>query len=185
MRHLTKAALLIAALGLAACNNPDRFGQGGMDGQNGYGQGQGQGQGGFGQGGVGTSGLGDPNDPRSQAHFQQRIGDRVLFGYDQQTLSGEARQVLSGQAQWLNANPSYAIIMEGHADEKGTREYNIALGARRASSAQDYLISQGVAPGRIRTISYGKERPIEVCSTESCYAQNRRAVTVLSVGAGS
>ena len=180
MRHLTKAALLIAALGLAACNNPDRFGDGsGMNGQPGYGQG------GLGQHGVGTSGLGDPNDPRSQAYFQQRVGDRVLFGYDQQTLSPEARQILSGQAQWLNANPSYAIIMEGHADEKGTREYNIALGARRASSAQDYLISQGVSPSRVRTISYGKERPIEVCSTESCYAQNRRAVTVLSTGAGS
>ncbi len=177
MRHLTKAALLIAALGLAACNNPDRYGQGG-DGTGGAG-------GGFGTGGVGTTGLGDPNDPKSLAYFQQRVGDRVLFAIDQHTLSPEARSVLAGQAQWLNGNPHYAIIVEGHADEQGTREYNLALGARRASAAQDYLVSQGVSPARVRTISYGKERPIEVCSTEECYSKNRRAVTVLSVGAGS
>ena len=108
----------------------------------------------------------------------------MLFGYDQQTLSSDARQVLAGQAQWLNANPSYAIIMEGHADEKGTREYNLALGARRAASAQEFLISQGVSPSRIRTISYGKERPVEVCSTPDCQVRNRRAVTVVAPGAG-
>lgn len=176
MRHLTKAAMLIAALALAACNNPDRFGAGGGDA---YGA-----NGGLGANGIGTNGLGDPNDPRSQAYFQQRIGDRVLFSYDQHTVSTEGRSILTAQAGWLNSNPSYAIIMEGHADEKGTREYNLALGARRAASAQDFLISQGVSPSRIRTISYGKERPLEVCSTESCYAQNRRAVTVLSVGTG-
>jgi len=165
MRHITKAALLVAALGLAACNNPDRFGQGGA-------------------GGVGVSGLGDPNDPRSLAYFQQRVGDRVFFAVDQHTLSPEARSTLAGQAQWLAANPGYAIIMEGHADEQGTREYNLALGARRATAAKDFLVSQGVASGNIRTISYGKERPVEVCSTEACYSRNRRAVTVLSVGAG-
>lgn len=176
MRHLSKVALLVAALGLAACNNPDRFGQGG--------DGAGAGGAGFGAGGVGVSGLGDPNDPKSLAYFQQRVGDRVFFAVDQHTLSPEARGVLSGQAQWLASNPGYAIIMEGHADEQGTREYNLALGARRATSAKDFLVSQGVAPGNIRTISYGKERPVEVCSTEACYTRNRRAVTVLSVGAG-
>jgi peptidoglycan-associated lipoprotein len=93
--------------------------------------------------------------------------------------------VLQGQAQWLNANPAYAIIIEGHADEQGTREYNLALGARRASAVQDFLISQGIAPNRMRTVSYGKERPIEVCSDEACYSKNRRAVTVLSMGAGA
>jgi len=93
--------------------------------------------------------------------------------------------VLQGQAQWLNSNPAYAIIIEGHADEQGTREYNLALGARRASAVQDFLISQGVAPNRMRTVSYGKERPIEVCSDEACYMKNRRAVTVLSMGAGA
>lgn len=185
MRHLSKAALLIAVLGLAACNNPDRYGQGGEG--YGYGQNGQYGQGGYGQGSgfVDTNGLGDPNNPTSIAHFQQRVGDRVHFGNDQHTISDEGRQILNGQARWLASNPQYSIIMEGHADEKGTREYNLALGARRASSAQNYLISQGVQPGRIRTISYGKERPIEVCSTESCYYKNRRAVTVLSQGAGS
>ncbi len=176
MRHLTKVALLVAALGLAACNNPDRFGQGG--------EGTAAGGAGFGAGGVGVSGLGDPNDPKSLAYFQQRVGDRVFLAVDQHTLSDEARGILGGQAQWLASNPGYAIIMEGHADEQGTREYNLALGARRATSAKDYLVSQGVATGNIRTISYGKERPIEVCSTEVCYTRNRRAVTVLSVGAG-
>ena len=176
MTLLPKAFLVVAVLGLAACNNPDRFGAGGAGGAGGVG--------GVGAGGIGTSGLGDPSDPRSIAYFNQAVGDRVLFAVDQSTLSPEARMVLQGQAQWLNANASYAIIIEGHADEQGTREYNLALGARRASAVQDFLISQGVAPNRMRTVSYGKERPIEVCSDEACYQQNRRAVTVLSMGAG-
>ena len=91
---------------------------------------------------------------------------------------------MMGQAQWLNANPTYAVIIEGHADEQGTREYNLSLGAKRAAAVQDFLISQGVAAARMRTISYGKERPLEVCSDEACYAQNRRAVTVLQLGGG-
>lgn len=177
MSFLPKALLLVAAFGLAACNNPNRFGAGGAGGADGFGAG---GAGGF----IDTTGLGDPNDPRSIAFFNQRVGDRVLFAVDQHTLSPQAQQVLAAQAQWLNANPAYAIIIEGHADEQGTREYNLALGARRATSVQNYLISQGVAGNRMRTISYGKERPIEVCSNEACYAQNRRSVTVLSVGGG-
>ena len=175
MTLLPKALLVVAVLGLAACNNPDRFGAGGAGGA---------GAGGIGAGGIGTTGLGDPNDPRSIAYFNQAVGDRVLFAVDQSTLSPEARMVLQGQAQWLNSNPDYAIVIEGHADEQGTREYNLALGARRASAVQDFLISQGVSATRMRTVSYGKERPIEVCSTEACYMQNRRAVTVLSTGAG-
>jgi peptidoglycan-associated lipoprotein len=176
MSLLPKALLVVAALGLAACNNPDRFGAGGAGGA-----GAGAGAGGF----IDTTGLGDPNDPTSIAYFNQRVGDRVLFAVDQHTLSPEAQSVLSGQAQWLAANPSYAVIIEGHADEQGTREYNLSLGARRAASVQNYLISQGVSAGRMRTISYGKERPIEVCSTEECYSKNRRAVTVLSIGSGA
>lgn len=176
MTLLPKALLVVAALGLAACNNPDRFGAGGAGAD---------GAGGFGAGGIGTTGLGDPNDPTSIAYFNQAVGDRVLFAVDQSTLSPEARMVLQGQAQWLSSNPAYAIIIEGHADEQGTREYNLALGARRASAVQDFLISQGVAPNRMRTVSYGKERPIEVCSDEACYSKNRRAVTVLSMGAGA
>ena len=89
---------------------------------------------------------------------------------------------LDGQAGWLQTNNDYLAIIEGHADEQGTREYNLALGARRANAVREYLISKGVASGRIRTVSYGKERPIAVCSDESCYSQNRRAVTVISIG---
>ena len=172
MTLLPKAMLVVAALALAACNNPDRFGAGGGPGGPG------------GPGGIDSMGLGDPNDPTSVAYFQQRLGDRVFFAVDQSTLSGEAQAVLAGQAQWLNANPGYAIIIEGHADEQGTREYNFNLGERRAAAVQQYLISQGVAPNRMRTVSYGKERPVEVCSSEACWAKNRRAVTVLSVGGG-
>ncbi len=178
MTMMPKALLLIAGLALAACNNPDRYGAGGTGAGGAGGAG---GNGGF----IDTTGLGDPSDPRSIAYFNQTVGDRVLFAVDQSTLSGEGRSILAGQAQWLNTNPAYAIILEGHADEQGTREYNLALGARRAAAVQDYLISQGVAASRMRTISYGKERPLEVCSEEACYAKNRRAVTVLSVGAGA
>jgi peptidoglycan-associated lipoprotein len=179
MTLLPKALLLVAALGLAACNNPDRFGAGGG------GAGGAGGAGGFGTGGIDSTGLGGPGDPTSVAYFQQTLGDRVFFAVDQSSLSDTARTTLLGQAQWLQTNSDYAIIIEGHADEQGTREYNLALGARRASAVQDFLISQGVAAGRMRTVSYGKERPIEVCSTEDCYSRNRRAVTVLSMGAGA
>jgi peptidoglycan-associated lipoprotein len=171
---LPKALMVVAALALAACNNPNRFGAGGAGGAGGAAGGA---------GGIGTSGLGDPSNPASPAYFNQTVGDRVFFLVDQSTLTDAARQTLTGQAQWLNANPDYAVIIEGHADEQGTREYNLALGARRASAAQDFLISQGVAPSRMRTVSYGKERPVEICSTEDCYAKNRRAVTVLQIGA--
>ncbi len=174
MTLMPKALLLIAALGLAACNNPDRFGAAGGPVANG-------GAGGF----VDTTGLGDPNNPTSIAYFNQTVGDRVLFAVDQSTLSPEARGILQGQAQWLMSNADYAIIIEGHADEQGTREYNLALGARRAAAVQQFLIAQGVPAGRMKTISYGKERPLEVCSDESCYSRNRRAVTVLSMGSGA
>ncbi len=176
MAYVTKALLIVAALGLAACKNPDRYGAGGAGGAGGNG---------FGAGGVNGSGLGGPNDPTSIAYFQQTLGDRVLFLVDQSSLSDEARGILTRQAQWLQQNPDYAIIIEGHADEQGTREYNLALGARRASSVQNFLISQGVAPTRMRTVSYGKERPVEVCAQEGCFAKNRRAVTVLSMGSGA
>ncbi len=178
---LPKVLLIVAALGLAACNNPNRYGAGsGADGASGA-----NGAGGLNGDGVATSGLGDPNNPGSVAYFNQTVGDRVLFVVDQSTLSDQARGVLNGQAAWLKANPDYAIIIEGHADEQGTREYNIALGARRADSVKNYLIAQGIAGGRMQTVSYGKERPIAVCSDEACYSQNRRAVTVLSLGAGA
>ena len=175
MTLLPKAFLLMAVLGLAACNNPDRYGAGGTDPNAGAVAGA----------GIDKSGLGDPNNPNSVAYFNQTIGDRVLFAVDQSNLSDTARGVLAGQARWMQSNPDYAVIIEGHADEQGTREYNLALGARRASAVQNYLISQGVSAARLRTVSYGKERPLEICSDEACYSQNRRAVTVLSIGAGA
>jgi peptidoglycan-associated lipoprotein len=173
MTILPKVVLLTAVLALAACNNPNRYGAGGAGGAGGA----------AGAGGIGTSGLGDPSNPASPAYFNQTVGDRVFFLVDQSTLTDAARQTLTGQAQWLNANPDYAVIIEGHADEQGTREYNLALGARRAAAVQNFLISQGVPANRLRTISYGKERPLEICSTEECYSKNRRAVTVLQMGA--
>ena len=178
MTLLPKALMIVAVLGLAACNNPNRYGAGGAGAD-------GAGGSGLGGDGVSTSGLGDPSNPASVAYFNQTVGDRVQFVVDQSTLTDEARGVLNGQAAWLNANPDYAIIIEGHADEQGTRDYNIALGARRADSVKNYLIAQGISSSRMQTVSYGKERPIAVCSEESCYAQNRRAVTVLSLGAGA
>ncbi|TDL76335.1 peptidoglycan-associated lipoprotein Pal [Palleronia sediminis] len=178
MRAFTKIALVLGVAGLAACSSPDRFsavGDGsGFPTDPSVGAGLGAGP------GVTGSGI---NDPRSVAYFNQTVGDRILFAVDQSTLSDPARQTLRGQAEWLLANPEYTAIIEGHADEQGTREYNLALGARRAASVRDYLVSVGVSAGRLQTLTYGKERPIEVCSTEDCYAKNRRAVTVIAAGA--
>lgn len=174
MLNLNKAVLLVAALGLAACNNPNRYANGGAGANGAAGAG--------GAGGISSQGLGDASNPASVAYFNQSVGDRVLFLQDQSTLTPEATQILTAQAQWLNKYPDYAIIVEGHADERGTREYNIALGARRAGTVQEFLVSQGVRASRIKTISYGKERPVATCDDESCWSQNRRAVTVLSQG---
>ncbi|MDB6176424.1 peptidoglycan-associated lipoprotein Pal [Paracoccus sp. Z330] len=113
-------------------------------------------------------------------YFASSIGDTVLFPSGQTTLTGEARSVLTRQAEWLNKYTNFNAVVQGHAEETGTREYNLALGARRASAVQEYLIAQGVAAGRIRTLSFGKERPVETCSDEACYAKNRRAVTVVT-----
>ena len=167
MNLLTKAVLLVASLALAACNNP-------RDGE--YEAGMGAG----GTGGFGSTALGDPNDPTSIAYFITTIGDTVHFTVDSSDLSPEGITVLRTQAAWLNANPGYQILIEGHADERGTREYNVALGARRAARVQQFLIAEGVSAVRIRTVSYGKERPIEVCAEQRCWDANRRAVTVVS-----
>ncbi len=159
-----KAMLLTACVGLAACTDPSRVG------------------GGANSGGQIDNGLGSASDPTTAAYFNEVVGDRVLFEVDQSTLTFEGQTVLDGQARWLIANSDYAAVIEGHADEQGTREYNLALGARRASAAREYLVSKGVAGTRLRTVSYGKERPIEICSQEACYSQNRRSVTVISGG---
>jgi peptidoglycan-associated lipoprotein len=117
--------------------------------------------------------------PGSQQDFVVNVGDRVFFEMDSSELSPQARGTLEKQAQWLQNYRSYQFTVEGHADERGTREYNIALGARRAQAVRDYLIARGVEPSRMRTVSYGKERPVAVCNDISCWSQNRRAVTVL------
>jgi peptidoglycan-associated lipoprotein len=117
--------------------------------------------------------------PGSQQDFVVNVGDRVFFDTDSTELSGQARATLDKQAQWLGLYNRYSFTIEGHADERGTREYNIALGARRAQTVRDYLISRGVTAQRMRTISYGKERPVATCDDISCWSQNRRAVTVL------
>jgi len=118
--------------------------------------------------------------PGSQQDFVVNVGDRVFFESDQTDLSPQARATLDKQAQWLAQYNRYSFTIEGHADERGTREYNIALGARRAQTVREYLVSRGVEASRMRTISYGKERPVAVCNDISCWSQNRRAVTVLN-----
>ena len=119
--------------------------------------------------------------PGSQQDFVVNVGDRVFFETDSTELTPQSRATLDKQAQWLNNYTQYSqFTVEGHADERGTREYNIALGARRAQAVRDYLISRGVAANRMQTISYGKERPVAICDDISCWSQNRRAVTVLN-----
>ena len=118
--------------------------------------------------------------PGSAQDFLVNVGDRVWFETDSSELSAKSRETLDKQAQWLTNYNRYTFTIEGHADERGTREYNLALGARRAATVRDYLVSRGIAANRMRTISYGKERPVAVCDDISCWSQNRRAVTVLN-----
>ena len=163
MEGLKYAAVLAAALTLGACaKNPTDMAA--VDGRGGAGV------------GVGAAGAATPG---SQQDFAVNVGDRVFFDTDSSELSDQARATLDKQSQWLNNYNRYAFTIEGHADERGTREYNIALGARRAETVRQYLISRGDAAQRMRTISYGKERPVALCNDISCWSQNRRAVTVL------
>jgi peptidoglycan-associated lipoprotein len=118
--------------------------------------------------------------PGSVQEFNQTVGDRVFFETDSTNLTPTAQATLDKQAAWLNQYNHYAFTIEGHADERGTREYNFALGSQRAQTVHDYLAAKGVAASRMKTISYGKERPVAVCDDISCWSQNRRAVTVLN-----
>ena len=120
--------------------------------------------------------------PGSAQDFAQNVGDRVFFESDQTDLTPRAQDTLGRQAAWLLRYDRGPVTVEGHADERGTREYNFALGARRAESAKEYLVARGVPASRIRTTSYGKERPVAVCNDISCWSQNRRAVTVVGEG---
>lgn len=164
-RGMKFAAALVVAMGLAACSkNPmtDPTGAGAP-------------------GGTGV-GIGAPG---SVQEFSNSVGDRVFFDTDSTELSSTAQATLEKQARWLNQYSRYTVVVEGHADERGTREYNFALSARRADVTRNYLVARGVAAGRIRTASFGKERPVAVCNDISCWSQNRRAVTVPAGGAGS
>ncbi|WDR04932.1 peptidoglycan-associated lipoprotein Pal [Devosia rhodophyticola] len=128
--------------------------------------------------GVGNLGPGG-GAPGSQQEFLVSVGDRVFFETDSSSLTSTATATLDKQAAWLNQYGNYRILIEGHADERGTREYNIALGARRASVVVNYLVSRGVSAQRITSKSFGKERPVAICNDISCWSQNRRAVTVV------
>jgi len=123
--------------------------------------------------------------PGSAQDFRVNVGDTVHFAFDQYNVEESDKSILGRQAAWLQKYPAVRVSVEGHADERGTREYNLALGARRANAVKEFLVSQGVSAGRIETISYGKERPICTESGESCWAQNRRGVTVITGGVNS
>ena len=129
------------------------------------------------------TGPGAAAQPGSEQDFTVNVGDRVFFLEDQSTLTPEAQETLRRQGQWLQKYPRVTVQVEGHADERGTREYNIALSARRATATREFLISQGVTASRISSIAYGKERPAALCDAEQCWSQNRRAVTVITGGA--
>ena len=163
-RTVRFAAALVLALGAAACSK-DTTGA--------------TGAGGAGAFGAGAAMAGGAQD------FAVNVGDRVFFETDSTDLTPTATATLDKQAQWLSRYPSYTFLIEGHADERGTREYNFSLSARRAQNVRDYLVSRGVNGARFKTVSYGKERPVAVCNDISCWSQNRRAVTVLSGAAGS
>jgi peptidoglycan-associated lipoprotein len=121
--------------------------------------------------------------PGSEQDFATNVGDRVYFIVDQSNLTPEAQEILTKQGQWLQQYSGVTVQVEGHSDERGTREYNISLSARRATATREFLIAQGVSPKRISSIAYGKERPAALCDAEQCYSQNRRAVTVITGGA--
>lgn len=129
-----------------------------------------------------SAGAGAGPAPGTVAEFVQEVGDRVFFGFDRYDISPQARSTLDRQAAWLQQYPEVEVVIEGHADERGTRAYNLALGERRANAVRNYLVASGVSPTRIETVSYGKERPIDPRSTEEAWARNRRAVTTITEG---
>ena len=123
--------------------------------------------------------------PGSAEDFRVNVGDTVHFAYDQYNVEDNDKAILTRQAAWLAKYPSVRVTVEGHCDERGTREYNLALGARRANAVKEFLVSQGVSTARVETVSYGKERPVCTQSDEACWAQNRRGVTTITGGANS
>jgi peptidoglycan-associated lipoprotein len=166
------AGALVAALALAGCSRGAQDAGLGMP-DPGFSGGADAGAGGFGTGAIGGGTL-----PGTS------IGDTVRFAVDQSTLSAEAIGTLNAQIGWLVQNTSVPVEIEGHADERGTEQYNIQLGARRAAAVRDYMVSQGIPDTRVRTNTFGRARPVATCPDESCWAQNRRAVTVVVAGPG-
>jgi peptidoglycan-associated lipoprotein len=138
-------------------------------------------EGGSGQTGGGAAPVTAPSGPAagSQQEFVQEVGDRIFFGYDSYNLDAQAQQTLRRQAAWLQQYGTYSITVEGHCDERGTREYNLALGERRANAVRNYLVTLGVPSNRVSTVSYGKERPVCTQANESCWSKNRRGVSTL------
>ncbi len=129
----------------------------------------------------GTAGGGTTQvQPGSQEDLVLNVGDRVFFGFDKFNLADEARATVQRQAAWLKANPTVTVTVEGHADERGTREYNLALGERRATAVKNYLVTLGVSASRVSTISFGKERPVALGHTEAAWSQNRRGVLAVN-----
>ncbi len=164
MTFIKAGLVVVSMMSLAACENGNIFGGG--------------------NGGSGATPEGTIEE-NSLEYFATTIGDRVLFAVNEATLSDASKVVLDAQVAWLNQYPERTIIIEGHADEQGTREYNLALSARRAAAVQNYMVSKGLLASRLSVIPYGKERPLEICSTEACWSKNRRAVTVVAGGLGS
>ncbi len=160
-----KFLCLMAALVLvAACDTTgENGGAGSMNGANG--------------GGVGHNG---PVHPGTQEDLVVNVGDRVFFAFNESDLTPEARATLDRQSAWLKKYATVRVTVEGHCDERGTREYNLALGERRATAIKNYLVADGVKADRVKTISYGKERPAVLGSNEAAWAQNRRGVTVVT-----
>jgi peptidoglycan-associated lipoprotein len=167
--------MLAAALLLAGCSSTSDE----MSGAAGAGSG-GAGAGDAARGGIASSALPGEPVPGSQEDLEVSVGDRVFFAYDSAVLSPIASQTLDRQAAWLKQYPEIFLTVEGHTDERGTRDYNLALGDRRANAVKNYLVALDIQPNRILTISYGEERPAEAANDETAWANNRRAVSVVS-----
>jgi peptidoglycan-associated lipoprotein len=174
MRWMT-VVMLVAGLALAGCESAsDNAGAASGAGKSGT-----TAMNGAGAGSQQASRTEGPA-PGSQQDLVVNVGDRVFFDFDSYSLRPDARATLEKEAQWMQQNPRVTVTIEGHADERGTREYNLALGERRANSVRDYLVALGVDPNRIKTVSYGKERPVDPRSTEEAWAKNRRGVMVVN-----
>lgn len=167
LKKITRfTAVLIAASLLAACSSKKNGASFGLNGSD--------------QDPNAVGYRDGPVTPGTERDFTVNIGDKVYFKTDSSNLTPDAQTTLQEQAKWLNQYPNHTITVEGHSDERGTREYNLGLAAKRAQTVKNYLARQGVNIARLRTLSYGKERPVAICNDISCWSQNRRGVTLLN-----